>query len=419
MLYQRWLEIARRQGGHLAVVDGATDQSYSFEELARRVEALPPATGPVIARSGDLQFLPEILRAWRDRQPAIPVERGAGDPNLPGQIGSDVSLVKYTPGARGIPRGIHFSAKSLLAEARRLVTAMEMSPARPNLAVISQAHSYGFSNLVLPLLLHGIPMHVLPNPFPQNVSAAFAVHDSLTVPAVPSIWRAWFRSGVLTHSPIASAISAGAPLSLTLEKQVHADTGIKLRNFYGASECGGISLDTSDTPRDDPADVGEMLDGVVVSVDLSNRLLVESDAVGLGYESSLPDDLLGEGRFLTQDVGRIEGHRVFLDRCAGGAINVAGRKVSPMKVEAALIATGLPERVRVFGLPSTDPDRVETIVGIVQLPTGATLEALKHAAVETIPAWEVPRRWWTNPPEAAWTESLAELRQRLSRTDFR
>jgi long-chain acyl-CoA synthetase len=418
MLYPRWLEISRRFAAKTAVIDGASGEAIRFEDLAARAAALPLANGPVIARSGNLEFILEILRAWRDGQPVVPVERDTPNPGLPGEIPPGIVLVKHTPGATGIPRGIHFTADQLLSEVTRLVPAMEMTPGRPNLAVISLAHSYGFSNLVLPLLLEGIPMHALPVPFPQAVAAAFAEHEALTLPAVPSIWRAWFRSGVLDGAPIANAFSAGAPLPIALEQKVHAATGIKIRNFYGASECGGISLDGSSTPRDDPASVGTALDGVEVSVDPSGRLLVESDAAGSGYDQSRPGDLLGGGRFLTHDLGRVEDRRVFLERSTGGAINVAGRKISPAKVESALLATGIPQRVRVFGTPSADPDRVEEIVGMVEISDPSDIASLKQAVAPSLAGWEIPRQWWTNPPEESWSAAIPELRSRFRQGPF-
>ena len=49
---------------------------------------------------------------------------------------------------------------------------MGLRPDWPNLGVISLAHSYGFSNLVLPLLLHGIPLILAPSPLPEAVRQA-------------------------------------------------------------------------------------------------------------------------------------------------------------------------------------------------------------------------------------------------------
>jgi acyl-coenzyme A synthetase/AMP-(fatty) acid ligase len=412
MLYPLWLETVRQHASRVAVHDAATGESVSFAELARRAAALPAATAPVIARSGDLAFVLEVLRAWRDGQAVVPVERDRPAPWVPHDLPPEVVLVKHTPGATGIPRGIWFTADQLAAEARRLVAAMEMGPRRPNLAVISLAHSYGFSNLVLPLLLHGIPLHALPVPFPQAVAQAFAAHPSLTVPAVPSMWRAWHRSGVLRQAPIALALSAGAPLPLDLEQAVHDATGLKLRNFYGTSESGGISLDSSATPRSDPADVGTALDGVQVSVHPSGRLLVASDAVGIGYDELREGDLLGNGLFLTRDLGETApGGRVRLLGSAGAAINVAGRKISPTRVEAALANTPQVRRARVLGVPSPDPDRVEEIAALVELVPGSTLAELKNSAAEQLASWELPRHWRIDPPAAVWALDTSGLRR--------
>lgn len=409
MLHSLWQETARRFASRIAIHDAATGEAVTFAELARRAGALPTATAPVVARSGDIHFFLDLLCAWRSGVPVVPVEQDRPAPPLPDHLPPDVVLIKHTPGATGIPRGIHFTAAQLVAEAARLVAAMDMRPDRPNLAAISLAHSYGFSNLVLPLVLHGIPLHALPVPFPQTVAAAFRCHSSLTVPAVPSIWRAWHRSGILANAPLATAISAGAPLPPDLEQAVFASHGIKLRNFYGASECGGISLDTSATPRSDPADVGTPLPGIDVSIHPSGRLLVASDAVGTGYDAPRDGDLLEGGRFLTRDLAELRDGRILLRGSAGAAINVAGRKISPARVAAALLETGRASRVRVLGIPSHDPDRVEEIAALVELPAAGTLDRLKLAADAALASWELPRHWLVNPPPEFWPLPAAEL----------
>ena len=56
-----------------------------------------------------------------------------------------------------------------MADAENIVATMGLRPDWPNLGVISLAHSYGFSNLVLPLLLHGIPLILAPVPLPARL----------------------------------------------------------------------------------------------------------------------------------------------------------------------------------------------------------------------------------------------------------
>lgn len=368
----------------------------TFADLAAAVSAAPKAEGPVIARSGGLAFFVEILRAWRDGQAVIPIERDAPEPVLQCAMPPGTCLVKYTPGATGVPRGIFLNAAQVEADGDRLCEAMGLVPDVPNLAVISLAHSYGFSNVVLPLILHGVPVHLAPVPFPRAIEEIFKQHPALVVPAVPSMWRAWHRAGILKDAPIRLALSAGAPLALALETEVYETTGLKIRNFYGASECGGISLDMTDTPRTSADDVGTPLPGVTVGIGKDGRLLVESTSVATGYDSSREDDLLENGRYLTRDAGYIDPSGIIhLTGTLGDAINVAGRKVSPAKVEAAILSTGLVKGVKVYGIPSTDAERCEEISADITLNDGVMLDTMKTAAGNVLRNWELPRHWHT------------------------
>jgi acyl-coenzyme A synthetase/AMP-(fatty) acid ligase len=394
MPYQRWLETSRRFATRPAIFEGG--QTVTFSDLAVALAARPSATAAVIARSGDVGFFVEILRAWRDGQAVIPIERDAPEPILASPPPSGTRLVKYTPGASGIPRGIFLNAAQILADADRLTAAMDLTPEVPNLGVISLAHSYGFSNVVLPLLLHGVPVHLAPVPVPRVVEEIFNAHRSIVVPAVPSMWRAWHRAGMLTGAPIRLALSAGAPLAIALETDVFAASGLKIRNFYGASECGGISWDATETPRESADDVGTPLPGVEISISHGGRIVVKSDSVATGYDCLRGDDQLGCGIYQTRDLGFLDpAGRLHLTGTLGGAINVAGRKISPAKVEAALLSTGLVRSVKVFGTPSSDPERHEEISATVELTPGTPLDALKQAATAVLQNWEMPRHWRT------------------------
>jgi acyl-coenzyme A synthetase/AMP-(fatty) acid ligase len=392
MLYLRWLETSRCFAALPALVEGG--RVITFSDLAAAVAEAAPAHGPVIARTGTVAFFVEVLRAWRDGQAVIPVERDAPEPLLHCLPPEGICLVKYTPGAAGVARGIFFTEEQVMADGDRLVEAMRLDPGTPNLGVISLAHSYGFSNVVLPLILHGVPVHLAPVPFPRVIEEIFQQNRSLVVAAVPSMWRAWHRGGILRDAPIALALSAGAPLSLALESEVFAACGLKIRNFYGSSECGGISLDLSDVPRVLASDVGTALPGVSVQVGDQGRLWISGSSVAMGYDSPREDDVLGGGGYLTRDCGFIDPlGRIHLTGTLGGAINVAGRKVSPAKVEAALCATGLVARVRVYAVPSNDAERFEEIAAEIVLHVGGTLEALKAAACDKLQNWELPRHW--------------------------
>lgn len=411
MLFSRWLQTLDLSCDRIALIEGT--ERVTFSELHTRLANLPEAKEPVIARGTVIEIVVSVLQGWRDGQPVLPLEKGAAIPELPASFPEGTAHLKLTPGIAGKPRAVFFSAEQIVADADRLVAAMGLRHEVPNLAAVSVTHSYGFSSIILPLLLHGVPVHAVEVPFPKVMADAMAEHDGVVLPGVPSMWKAWHRSGILRDAKIALAISAGAPLSLELERAVFADCGLKLHNFYGASECGGISYDATDTPRENAADLGTPLPGISVRVCESGRFLIESTSVALGYEASREGELLCDGEFLTQDFGRIEGGRLMLESSGAESINVAGRKIGPAKIEAALLASGLVERARAFGVPSHDPERVEEITAMVELKSG-TLEQLRQRMTEVLAGWEMPRHWETAANESLWTLSRADLKRRHS-----
>jgi acyl-coenzyme A synthetase/AMP-(fatty) acid ligase len=395
MLYQRWLTTASDHADAVAITHEGG--AMCFGELAAAAEAAPQAVAPVVARADGPGFFIDILRAWRDGQAAMPVEKIAAVPVLARRPPDGVALVKHTPGAGGIPRGIFFTPSALIDEADRLATAMALTPDSPNLAVVSLAHSYGFGNIVLPLLLHGIPVVWLDVPFPRIVEAAIEKHSPLTIPAVPSIWRAWHRAGILARAEIRLAISAGSPLPADLERQVFESSRLKIHNLYGTSETGAISWDATATPRDHGTEVGTPLPGVRVAIDAaSGRIRVESPALACGYDSPRPGDTLDDGYHLTHDLGETDAaNRLHLHGTLDGAINVAGRKVSPEKVRRAMLATGLLDEAAITPVASTDPDRHQEIHARLIWKSGVPpdLDALKHHLATTLSPWEIPRHW--------------------------
>jgi acyl-coenzyme A synthetase/AMP-(fatty) acid ligase len=217
---------------------------------------------------------------------------------------------------------------------------------------------------------------------------------------------------------IALAISAGAALPLDLERDVFTATGVKIHNFLGASECGGIAYDRSAAPRSEPTLVGTPLEGVRLSVDAEGILEVESAAVGRGY---WPDDpeagaRLRPGRFRTADIAELREDGCHVLGRAGDAVNIAGRKCHPSELESLLRQNPAVRECLVFGIPSPDPNRGEELVACVApadtRAAGSLDTALAAWLATRLPAWKCPRHWWIRNdldpdargklPRAAW-----------------
>lgn len=393
MLYDCWRRIASRRPDEIAIEDLSAGRRWSFSQLALAAENGPGTSAPVVfPQVASSEFVLEVLRAWHAGQVVCPLEPGQSPPALPQDLPPGIIHLKTTSATTGSPRLVAFQAAQLKADADNIVATMGLRPEWPNLGVISLAHSYGFSNLVLPLLLHGIPLILVGATLPESLRRAAAAAPSLTLPAVPALWQTWHDAGAIPPN-IRLAISAGAPLPLPLEQGVFAAQGLKIHNFYGSSECGGIAYDTSDFPRPDAACVGTPMSGVGLSVADDGCLEVRSQAVA---ESYWPDasPALGRGVFRTSDLGEITDGQVRLLGRAGDQINVAGRKVLPEMIESVLSRHPQVRACLAFGVPSPDAQRGDIIVACVAGAGETAGESLRQFAIQKLPAWQVPREWW-------------------------
>jgi acyl-coenzyme A synthetase/AMP-(fatty) acid ligase len=179
-------------------------------------------------------------------------------------------------------------------------------------------------------------------------------------------------------------------LPTILEQEVFQSHGLKIHNFIGSSECGGIAYDTAEMPRTDTALAGTPMHHVELSVDAHGCLTVRSRAVAETYWPEKSASLSG-GTFQTGDLAEIKDGQVFLRGRLGDQINIAGRKVSPETIERALLTHPQVRECLVFGVPSRDAERLEIIVAIVVADIGEL--ALKQFLLRKLPAWQVPREW--------------------------
>ena len=392
MLYDAWQKVIQDRGDEVALRDLASGRSWTFAQLDREAEtSLPDDPVMIFPRGHSPEFIFTVLRAWRRGRVVCPLEAHHQPLAVPPPPPPCCHL-KTTPATTGVPRAVAFTEEQLAADAANIVTAMGMRPDWPNLGVISMAYSYGFSNLVLPLLLHGIPLFLAPAPLPEILRGAAKAHWNLTVAGVPALWHAWHKAGVIL-SNVRLAISAGAPLPLLLERAVFGEHGVKIHNFYGSTECGGIAYDATESPRTEETSVGRLIKGVKVTFKRNGALTVRSRAVGQTYWPT-PEPTLARGVFQTCDLAEIKDGTVYLRGHTSEHINVAGRKVSPAAIEEALREHEAVDECLVFGVPSGNADRIDHIVACVSPGRHGTQEELKQFLLQKLPSWQVPREWW-------------------------
>jgi len=392
-LYELWRQAASCRSSDLALWDVPSGRRWTFTQLARDSENPPPSEDHGICHpmGTGAEFVLDLLRGWRAGLVTCPLEHPSS-PSLPAALPKDCAHLKLTSATTGAARAVAFSADQLLADAAHIMEGMRLRSEWANVATISLAHSYGFSSLVLLLLFHGMPLILAGGGLPEQLRTACASMNNLVLPSVPALWRTWLEAGVIPEN-VRVAISAGAPLPVALEQLIFERHGLKIHNFYGSTECGGIAYDASETPREDANLVGTILPSVQVSLNQQGCVQVRGPNVGLTYYPD-PEPTLCHGIFQTRDLGRLEGNALFLLGRASDQINVAGRKVSPEAIEQVLRNHPAVRECVVFGVADQLEHRGEAIVAALALRTSDALSEVRQHAQSRLPSWQWPKHWW-------------------------
>jgi long-chain acyl-CoA synthetase len=344
---------------------------------ASGVVVADPSRSGRISGGGSLEIVPmgtsTAATKWNDQRP---------------------SLLKLTSGTTAAPRAIRFSSKQLLADCDQICETMEIFDRDLNFGVIPVSHSYGFSNLLTPLIARGIPMVLSRDRTPRAVLVDLARTNASVFPGTPVFYQAF--SEMKDAPPLLKlrlCISAGAPLLLSVARKFREKFKVPIHSFYGASECGGICYDR-DGASETEGFVGEPMKDVnlelVDSAAESSQVRVRSAAVGDNYFPEPDRKKLGAGIFVPDDLLSRHGSSFKIVGRVSDVINVAGKKVNPAEVEAQLLRFPGVRQAVAFARESAlrNEDVAACVVGSADLSEMALLEFCRRE----LSGWQVPKR---------------------------
>ena len=302
------------------------------------------------------------------------------------------SLLKLTSGTTAAPRAVRFRSEQLLADCENICETMGISQRDSNFGVIPISHSYGFSNLLTPLIARGVSLALSNDRIPRAVIDGLAATGATVFPGMPVFYQSFCEmSEAPSLQGLWLCISAGAPLPPETAQAFCEKFGREIHSFYGASECGGICYAREAQPV--PGFVGEAMSGVEIEQidpdEPASLIRVRSRAVAAGYFPEPDEDKLGHGVFVPDDL---------LEKTQGGyriagrssdLINVAGKKVHPAEVEAEILRCQGVRAAVVFGRESER--RNEEIAACVVAKGLSERELLAHCRAR-LSSWQVPRR---------------------------
>jgi long-chain acyl-CoA synthetase len=396
----------RRLDATLLAVDSGTTASelrdICDQFVASAVVApvdLAPAVGEFAARleAGVVLVTPQ-RRASTDAGFAAGPDTYAG-----------TALLKLTSGSTGVPKAATTTEAQFVADSRHIIEGMRIAPDDVQIGVIPMSHAYGFSVVLVPLLLQGTPVVLRDSFVPHQLPSDAATYGATMFAGVPFMFEYFLANPPAGGWPrsVRKLVSAGARLQAATVAGFLDQFGVKIHSFYGATESGGISYDESDDLSGIDT-VGRPLPGVTVTlrpeddsaggVSVSagqpsvGRVHICSDAVADGYVGAREDTFGGDG-FLTGDYGTFDADgRLRLTGRASSFINVAGKKVRPEEVEDVLRT--MPGIRDVLVIAASDPQRGEQVAACVVAAAGErppSVVAVRRFCSARLTAFKIPR----------------------------
>jgi long-chain acyl-CoA synthetase len=304
------------------------------------------------------------------------------------------SLLKLTSGTTAAPRAIRFGSEQLLADCNQICETMGIADVDLNFGAIPVSHSYGFSNLLTPLIARGVPLVLSRDRTPRALIVDLARTGATVFPGTPVFYRALVEiDDVPTLAKLRLCISAGAPLPMAIARKFRQKFNLPIHSFYGASECGGICYDR-EAANEVEGFVGPPMNNVAVDLiepqARSTQVRIRSAAAGDGYFPEPENEKLGNGCFVPDDLLHKTTAGFRLVGRVSDLINVAGKKVNPVEVESELLHfDGVREAV-VFGRESAR--RNQEVAACVVASADVREKELLEFCRKRLSTWQAPKR---------------------------
>jgi long-chain acyl-CoA synthetase len=322
----------------------------------------------------------------------------------------DVSLMTYTSGTTGMPKGAMLSYRNALY---KTAVGQEMFRIRQDDVMLAVAPLYHIAGMIcgvtmlaytgatVVLLNRMDALAVLQSIAQNRVSWWYAMAPMLVAAMNEPEARRFDLSSL--HTTMATSFGIKLTEELAERWSAFANGCLVYEAGYGLSEThtndvlmprDGIRWGTNGVPGRGVELKIIDLDGRTLPVGESGEIAVRSQGVFHGYwnRPEATAEVLRDGWVHTGDIGRMDaqGYLTFIGRVKE-MIKVSGFSVFPEEVESILILHPEVRQVAVIGVP--DPDKGEVIKAFV-VPASAAFdaEALLAWARENMSHYKVPRQ---------------------------
>ena len=322
----------------------------------------------------------------------------------------DPAMIVYTSGTTGTPKGAVLSHRNLIANARTLLEAWQISAEDRLLLPLPLFHVHGLGNGVHTWLATGLRLRLLERFRRQTIEEEFLRFRPTVFFGVPTMYERLLDVRPETAREIGRAarlfVSGSAPLPATTLERFRDLYGHDILERYGMSE----TLMNISNPYDGerrPGSVGKPLPGVSICLvdpkteeqaapGETGEVLIRGDNVFSGYRNRTEANAAAftdDGFFRSGDLATCsdDGYYTLVGR-KGDVIISGGFNIYPRQIEELLLEQPGVAEAAVVGEP--DPTRGEVPVAYIKPLAGATLDAEELQAVcrRALASFKVPRK---------------------------
>jgi len=301
-------------------------------------------------------------------------------------------LYQYSSGSTGRPKRVCRTQKNLKHEVDNFTATSALTSSDNILCLVPLYHAHGFGNCLLAATCNGATLVILEqslqNGVPVEVPFIFKRQrvlelietEKITIlPAVPYIFNALAETPVETSADLSSlrlCFSAGNFLSKDIFDKFLSRFSIPVRQLYGCTEAGSVSINVDEQPEKNYDSVGLPLKNVEIKIvddegqELATgtigEVVIKSQALTSGYYKmpELNQQAFRDGYFFTGDLGKkTEDGHIYITGRKKILIDTGGRKVDPLEIEDILMSHPQIKEAVVVGVKGTyEGEKIKAVI---------------------------------------------------------
>ncbi|MEX0761405.1 MAG: class I adenylate-forming enzyme family protein [Dehalococcoidia bacterium] len=307
-------------------------------------------------------------------------DSGTAEASFPPVTLDTVALYGYSSGSTGEPKRVSRTHRNLIAESAGFTATVGVTSDDVVLAVVPLFHAHGLGNALMAAVRSGATL-VMEEEFRRRPVLDLIARERVTVfPGVPFIFDALADtkpSGVTDLTSLRLCFSAGAHLSPEIHRKFLDRHGAHVRQLYGCTEAGSVTINLDDDPTESVLSVGRPIghgrvevrdeDGRVCAPGVTGEIAISSPTLTQAYDGmeEATRESFKDGWFITGDLGHLDGTgALYVTGRKKIFISTAGNKVDPVEVEQVIAQHKDVSEVVVVGVtgPAGGGETVKAVV---------------------------------------------------------